>query len=117
VRTHNPLIFAGVHAGAVVVDATPAVLAIHQNHAVAAPGDGGAARDAEFAENTRLTGRCGFGCDDSTHVLTADGIRLRDAAPIRRRVERGIAHYPYMRPLLGPLLLSLRALSRARRDS
>jgi len=82
-----------------VVDATDAVMAVHQNHDYSHHADGasGVWQGGEASRNRELVGgqQYAFTIDDATHTLTDRGVRL---AFSRRTVERRIAAFPVLHP-------------------
>lgn len=94
----NWLVWKARAEGAAVVDATEAVVAIHQNHDYAyhPQGKQGVWQDAEAQRNYELAGgvRHIYTMDDATHRLTASGIVANPGyrlAPARRALRRGRA--------------------------
>lgn len=84
----NWMIFHALTAGAMVVDATARVMAVHQNHDYGhvAYGDGTSNavwQGHEAEENLRLAGGVGnvYTIHDATHVLTAAGVRRTRGGP------------------------------------
>ncbi len=94
----NWLVWKARSDGAPVVDATDAVLAIHQNHDYGyhVQGKQGVWQDAEAQRNYELAGgvRHIYSIDDATHRLTAGGVAANPGyrlAPMRRALRRGRA--------------------------
>jgi hypothetical protein len=94
----NWLVWRARKSGHVVIDATPAVTAIHQNHDYAyhPQGAAGVWSDEQARQNFELAGgsRCLFTIEDATHRVTADGISRRAGyrfAPLLREL-RGAPH-------------------------
>lgn len=103
---------------AAVVDATSAVLAVHQNHDYSYHPDGrkGVRESEEALENLRLAGGQDhiFSTDDRTHVLSPAGLKV-DLSParLRRRWQR----LPVLAPsvLRGPVQLLQKGVRACRR--
>ncbi len=94
----NWLVWKARSEGLPVLDATDAVVAIHQNHDYAyhPQGKEGVWQDAEAQRNYELAGGVKhiFTMDDATHRLTATGIAANPGyrlAPARRALRRGRA--------------------------
>lgn len=87
-----------------LVDATPAVTAIHQNHDYAhvRGGTQGAWKGPEALRNRKLAGGRGhaFTISDATHTLTPDRLRRNlDRAHLRRYLETAPSLFPAVAPL------------------
>ncbi|MBI3663832.1 MAG: hypothetical protein HY234_12390 [Acidobacteria bacterium] len=94
----NWLVWKARSEGVAVVDASAAVVAIHQNHDYGyhPQGKQGVWEDAEAQRNYALAGgvRHIYSMDDATHRLTAKGIEANPGyrlAPARRALRRGRA--------------------------
>jgi hypothetical protein len=94
--------------GALLIDGTPAITIVHQNHHYGSPdGKRGIWTGAEAQKNLELAGgrEDYFTLLDASHCLTTRGLRnnlLRP--PIRRRLEVGYQLHPKWRWLVGPLV-------------
>ena len=89
----------------IVIDATPVVRAIHQNHDYSKTGE----REAEARRNLELVGRSIFTIEDATHLLTPKGLkRALDRSHVWRFLAGLPTFYPHLR-------LPARLLFRARR--
>ena len=94
-----------------VVDATDAILAVHQNHDYSHTFEGQAGgktavwRGVEAQRNRELSGSHYFGIEDATHRLTRRGRITRRFDPTHcfRRLREAAEIYPRWRWLLGPL--------------
>jgi hypothetical protein len=91
-----------------VVDATDAVMAVHQNHDYSHHADGasGVWQGGEASRNRELVGghQYAFTIDDATHRLTDRGVRLAFSL---RNMKRRIAAFPVLHPeagLVAPLI-------------
>lgn len=86
----NWLVYKARSDGYPVVDATAAVLPIHQNHDYAyhPQGKSGVFTDAEATENRRLAGGrdCQYRTSDANYRLTSSGIRFNMTVPHLKRV-------------------------------
>jgi hypothetical protein len=95
--------------GAMVVDATNLVLAIHQTHDYSHHPQGayGVWAGPEAIENRRLAGRPEyfFTVEDTTHILTQDGIHL-DVRP--EKIKRHFSTLMVLWPVSAPLIKSVR---------
>jgi hypothetical protein len=106
----NWLVYAARAGGAQVVDATPSVLAVHQNHdyshyAPGRPAEGYAAieRGQEAARNRALAGdiRFAFTVRDATRVLRSGRLERPRVTPRRlyRRIEAAALLHPEPSPM------------------
>lgn len=94
-----------------VIDATDAILAVHQNHDYSHTSEGrvgGKAevwRGVEAQRNRELAGSHYFGIADTTHVMSRSGMITRrlDPAHCFRRLPEAPEIYPAWRWVLGPL--------------
>jgi hypothetical protein len=92
----NWLIWYARHAGFIVADATPAVVAVHQNHDYSyhPQGEAGVWHGAEAQKNYALleNGRCFATMQNATHRLTNRGIRrnYRHYLVVLQRRMRGV---------------------------
>ena len=109
----NWFLFKALHSGIALVDATPVLLAVHQNHGYGSLGSGEglraspeARRNVELGLQQRKTGHS-FSMKDVTHRLEATGIRRNRLYPLRRALWNAGTLYP-----IGALL---RGLARVRR--
>jgi hypothetical protein len=95
----NWLIFRARSRGAPVIDATGAVMALHQNHDYShhPGGEEGIAFGVEAKRNLELAGGYAFvfRLEDATHLLTPGGLRL-DLS--RERLARRIDRLPLLHP-------------------
>jgi len=111
----NWLIWYARHSGALVADASSAVMAVHQNHDYSyhPEGEAGVWQGAEAMQNLALLqgGRCFATVQDATHRLTAKGLRVnypRYGVIARRRLRRALdllwfGFLDLTRPLRHPL--------------
>lgn len=108
----NWLVYRARSRGAVLIDATPVLMAVHQNHNYSHHPDGiqGQRNGAEAKRNFELAGGTShiFTLRDATHVLTANGPKL---ALDWRHLWCRLAALPALYPRLG---LPIRALLIAR---
>ena len=116
----NWLLYEARRSGAALVDLTPTVSAVHQDHDYSHVPGGEAAglRGAETDRNRELAGdlRHIFSLHDATHVLTAGGIRpALDLQRLRRRFHAFYLFHPLLRPLLWPILAAGRTAGRIQR--
>jgi hypothetical protein len=84
-----------------MIDATPVVMAVHQNHDYAhhPQGKEGVSHGDEAVINQKLAGGVAhwFILDDATHLLTPEGLRLTwDRAHFTRHCQRIPALYPWL---------------------
>ena len=94
-----------------VIDATDAILAVHQNHDYSHTSEGRAGgkaavwRGVESQRNRELSASHYFGIEDATHRLTRSGRITRRFDPTHcfRRLREAAEIYPGWRWLLGPL--------------
>ena len=105
----NWLIYRARARGAMVVDATATVLAVHQDHDYThlAGGWNAAWKGPEAQANRELAGpeEHRFTLDDATHLLVNGALRKAlDRAHLRRRIEASGVLHPALKPIVGPLL-------------
>lgn len=100
----NWFVYQARRTSARVIDATPAVTAIHQNHGYGhvVKRTGPKWQGPEAEENRRLrgeTGRFSFNLQDATHILTPDGLRRRPVTrELLHRRWRTLAYFnPWLR--------------------
>ena len=104
----NWLVFHARASRVPVIDATAAVLAVHQNHDYShhAGGESGVCDGPEAVRNRALAGgyRRAFTIDDATHVLDANGLK-REITPkhVWRRIIRLPALYPAVGAIADPI--------------
>ena len=113
----NWLIYRARALGARVIDATPVVTAIHQNHDYRHHPDGeaGVWNGSEAKRNQELTGgpQYAFTVADATHVLTRAGVwPALSIAHLKRRLATAPLIFPYLTPVVNPLLRVARRLQR-----
>jgi hypothetical protein len=94
--------------GALLIDGTPAITAVHQNHHYASPeGKRGIWTGPEAQKNEDLAGGRGpfFDLIDATHRMTSRGLSSNILRPpIRRRLEVWRELNPRWRWLFGPVV-------------
>ena len=103
-----------------VIDATDAIVAVHQNHDYSHSSEGrlgGKAavwRGVEAQRNRELAGRHYFGLGDTTHVMSRSGMITRrlDPAHCFRRLPEAPEIYPAWRWVLGPLRATSQLIQR-----
>jgi hypothetical protein len=111
----NWLIYRARARGAHVIDATPVVTAIHQNHDYRHHPDGavGVWNGAEAKRNQELTGgpRHAFTLLDATHVLTGAGVRPAMSVPhLKRRLVTAPLFFPGLAPMIDPVVHLVRRM-------
>lgn len=112
----NWLIYAARNRGAAVIDATRAVMAVHQNHAHVFEGTKwvGTREYPEAKRNLEIAGgyRYAFTLQDATHILTSKGPKL-DLS--HRRLSRHLHTLPILFPQFRPLAMLVMPLVRVSR--
>lgn len=100
----NWLLRAAIHRGAILVDATPVVMQIHQNHDYGhvAGGADAAWKGPEAQRNSELAAGLYASLEDADCLLTEDGFRWHPSR--RRRVVRALERNAWLRlAVLSPL--------------
>jgi hypothetical protein len=105
----NWLIYRARAVGAAVLDATAAVMAVHQNHDYLhhAQGATGVWEGPEARRNQQLTGgsRYALTLADVTHVVTPSGIRpALSPAHLKRRIVTAPLFFPSLASVVDPLV-------------
>lgn len=107
----NWLVLEARRRGAIVVDATDAICAVHQTHDYAhhPRGFDGVWAGPEAQYNEELSGRpeYNFTIEDATHVLTIDGVHL-DCRPVK--IKRHFSTLMVFWPFAAPVIKSIRWL-------
>jgi hypothetical protein len=105
----NWLVLEARRRGAMVVDGTKRIWAIHQTHDYSHHKQGvyGIRSSPEAKENQRLAGEpeYNFTVEDATHILTQDGIHL-DVRP--EKIKRHFSTLMVLWPVSAPLIKSIR---------
>jgi len=107
----NWLLFRARKMGACLIDATPVVMAIHQNHGYSA-GEKWVWKGPEAQRNRELTGgpQCWWTLQDATHRLTLKGIELWLPGLLRLHARWSELRHQWCRWIWYPLLATTRPL-------
>jgi hypothetical protein len=107
----NWLVLEARRRGAAVVDATGKIQAIHQTHDYShhAQGFNGVWAGPEAENNVQLAGKpeYNFTIEDTTHVLTKNGVRL-DCRPVK--IKRHISTLMVLHPATAPAIKRIRGV-------